>query len=147
MVNVRGQNIDVALEAFTSDKIEIKVKAIVQIKVEDSETAIFEVTNVLSAIQIFSASSIRTVIGKLSFEELNSSKDAIKTTVSKDLKKPFKNWGIKLTGVEIMKLKPMDSRVKKAMNLQNEAEQNQKSTEKNAESDKLVRENKAKADK
>jgi len=138
--------VELELEAFTSDNVEIKVNSIVQIKVEDSEKAIFEVTNVLSAIQIFASSAIRTVIGKLSFEDLNSSKDAIKIAVMKDLKKPLKGWGIKLNGVEIMKLKCLDKRVNQCMKLQNEAEQNQKQTEKNADADKLVRENRAKAD-
>jgi len=90
---------------------------------------------------------LRTAIGKITFDELNSSKDSISKAVKKDIKKTLKNWGVTLSGVDIMKLKPLNSRVKQALTSQNTAEQNQKQIEKNADAAKMVKENKAKADK
>lgn len=132
--------------AYTSDKVEIQVDGLIQIRVFDPEKAIFEVTNAISAIKMFASSSLRTIIGQLSFDELNTSKDEIKDHVQKDIKKPLKGWGIDLKGFSIKSLKPVNKKIREVMNIQIDAEQNQKETEKKADSDRMVNENKAKAD-
>lgn len=147
VVNTRGENLLLEqIVAQTSDKVEIMVDGLIQIKVEDPEKAIFQVTNATSAIKMFASSSLRTIIGKLSFDELNSSKDAVSKAVKNDLKKPLKGWGINMNGFSIKSLKPVNKKIVEVMKSQIDAEQNQKGTEKKADSDKMVKENKAKAD-
>jgi len=95
---------------------------------------------------MFASSSLRTIIGKLSFDELNSSKDEVSKAVKKDLKKPLKGWGIDLNGFTIKSLKPVNAKIKDVMKTQITAEQDQKETEKKADSDRILKENKAKAE-
>lgn len=147
VINTKGENLVLEqIVAFTSDKVDIVVDGLIQIKVVDAEKAIFEVTNAISAIKMFASSSLRTIIGKLSFDELNSSKDEVSKAVKKDLKKPLKGWGIELNGFTIKSLKPVNSKIKDVMKTQISAEQDQKETEKKADSDKVLKENKAKAE-
>ena len=108
-------------DIITKDNVSIKVNAVVYFRVVDSEKAIIQVEDFFYATGQLSQTSLRSVLGQVSLDELLSERDKINTELQSLLDKRTDPWGIKVANVEIKHV-DLPSEMQRAMAKQAEAE-------------------------
>lgn len=92
-------------------------------KVFNIEASVYNIQNCLEAIRLFAQSSLRTAVGKMELQEILDNRNLVNQKVISDLKSDLEYWGFAITRCEISNIEAKDSRVKKALNDQINAEQ------------------------
>ncbi len=108
-------------DIITKDNVSIKVNAVVYFRVVDSEKAIIQVEDFFYATGQLSQTSLRSVLGQVSLDELLSERDKINTELQSLLDRRTDPWGIKVANVEIKHV-DLPSEMQRAMAKQAEAE-------------------------
>ena len=121
---MRSQIIEVTnLSAYSKDSIELDLNAYAAIRCIDAKKACFSVAHCLESIRIFASSSARTVIGKMTLQEILDNRSMISSMVMEDIKDELRMWGFTIRSFEIKDLKARYSRVRNALNKQINAQQ------------------------
>lgn len=121
-MDMRTQVMDVPRqEVITKDNSPTNVDAIIYVRVIDPERAFFEVSNFKIATVALAQTTLRSVIGDMDLDNVLNQREQINGRLQDILDKQTDAWGVRVEGVEIREVDPVD-RVKKAMEEQTSAE-------------------------
>ena len=132
-MDLRVVTIDVAKqEIMTRDNVPATVDAVVYFRVINPTDAVIKVENFWKATSLIAQTTLRSVLGQASLDDLLSQRDAINLKLQEIIDRQTEPWGIKVTAVEIKDVALPDS-MKRAMAKQAEAERERRAKIVNAE--------------
>ena len=108
-------------DVITRDNVSVKVNAVVYFHVMDPAKAVVKVENYLYATSQLSQTTLRSILGQATLDELLSSRDKLNESLQEILDKHTDPWGIKVTMVEL-KAVDLPIEMQRAMAKQAEAE-------------------------
>src|SRR4030042_1743066 len=108
-------------EAITKDNVTVKVNAVAFFRVVDPSAAIVQVEDFRRATWQISQTTLRSVLGQSSLDELLSHRESINQMLTKIIDQQTEAWGIKVSIVEVKDVELPDT-MKRAMAKQAEAE-------------------------
>jgi regulator of protease activity HflC (stomatin/prohibitin superfamily) len=108
-------------DVITRDNVSVKVNAVVYFHVMDPAKAVVKVENYLYATSQLSQTTLRSILGQATLDELLSSRDKLNENLQEILDKHTDPWGIKVTMVEL-KAVDLPIEMQRAMAKQAEAE-------------------------
>ncbi len=121
-MDLRVITIDVARqEVMTKDNVPVSVDAVVYFRVINPADAVVKVENYMRATQLIAQTTLRSVLGQASLDDLLSQRDVINQKLQEIIDRQTEPWGIKVTAVEVKDVALPDS-MKRAMAKQAEAE-------------------------
>lgn len=101
-VDLRTITFDVpSQDIITKDNISVKVNAVVYFRVIDPAKAITAVEDFHYATSQISQTTLRSVLGQSSLDELLANRDALNTELQRIIDEQTEPWGIKVTTVEV----------------------------------------------
>ena len=122
MVDLRVITLEVPpQEVITSDNVTVKVNAVIFFQVLDAQAAIIRVYNFIEATSQIAQTTLRSVLGQSSLDELLGSRDKINDRLRTIIDKQTEPWGIKVVTVELKDAK-LDESMVRALARQAEAE-------------------------
>ncbi len=132
-MDLRVVTIDVAKqEIITKDNVPATVDAVVYFRVVTPTDAVMKVENFWKATSLIAQTTLRSVLGQASLDDLLSQRDAINLKLQEIIDRQTEPWGIKVTAVEIKDVALPDN-MKRAMAKQAEAERERRAKIVNAE--------------
>jgi len=114
-VNLRPQDM------MTKDSVTVKVDGVVYCKVVDAEKAILEVDDYRTASSMFSATSLRSVVGMHDLETILSQRLKLNEALRQTIEQETQIWGVTVTSVEIKDV-ILPPNMQRAMAAESEAE-------------------------
>jgi regulator of protease activity HflC (stomatin/prohibitin superfamily) len=122
MVDLRVITLEVPpQEVITSDNVTVKVNAVIFFQVLDPQAAIIRVYNFGEATSQIAQTTLRSVLGQSSLDELLGGRDKINERLRTIIDRQTEPWGIKVGTVEL-KDAQLDSTMVRALARQAEAE-------------------------
>ncbi|MCK5037430.1 MAG: slipin family protein, partial [Candidatus Sabulitectum sp.] len=88
-------------DVITRDNVSIKVNAVTYYRVIDPKRAILEVTNYMYATNQLAQTTLRSVLGEATLDELLANRDEINGKLQSILDRMTDPWGIKVSTVEV----------------------------------------------
>lgn len=88
-------------EVVTLDNVTVKVNAVVFFQVVDARAAITRVFNFANATSLISQTTLRSILGQSSLDELLASRDKINRDLQQIIDQHTEPWGIKVRNVEV----------------------------------------------
>ncbi len=88
-------------EVITLDNVTIKVNAVIYFLVVDPRNAVTKVANFINATSQIAQTTLRSVLGQSSLDELLANREKINTRLQKIIDEQTEPWGIKVSTVEI----------------------------------------------
>jgi len=132
-MDLRVVTIDVSKqEIMTRDNVPATVDAVVYFRVINPTDAVVKVENYWKATSLIAQTTLRSVLGQASLDDLLSQRDVINQKLQEIIDRQTEPWGIKVTSVEIKDVALPDS-MKRAMAKQAEAERERRAKVVNAE--------------
>src|ERR1700690_256963 len=132
-MDLRVVTIDVSKqEIMTRDNVPATVDAVVYFRVINPMDAVVKVENFWKATSLIAQTTLRSVLGQASLDDLLSQRDVINQKLQEIIDRQTEPWGIKVTAVEIKDVALPDS-MKRAMAKQAEAERERRAKIVNAE--------------
>ncbi|HXR49372.1 MAG TPA: slipin family protein [Candidatus Limnocylindrales bacterium] len=132
-MDLRVVTIDVSKqEIMTKDNVPATVDAVVYFRVINPMDAVVKVENFWKATSLIAQTTLRSVLGQASLDDLLSQRDVINQKLQEIIDRQTEPWGIKVTAVEIKDVALPDS-MKRAMAKQAEAERERRAKITNAE--------------
>jgi len=92
-------------EGITRDNVPIKVDAVVWYRIVDPERAVIEVKAVSNAVVQVSLTTLRTVLGQHTLDEILKDQDTIAEVMQKSIDAVTEPWGVK---VELVQMKSVE---------------------------------------
>ncbi len=121
-VDLRTITFDVpSQDIITKDNISVKVNAVVYFRVIDPAKAITAVEDFHYATSQISQTTLRSILGQSSLDELLSKRDDVNAQLQKIIDEQTEPWGIKVTSVEVKNV-DLPSEMMRAIAKQAEAE-------------------------
>lgn len=112
-------------DVITKDNVSVKVNAVVFFRVMEPLKAIIEVENYHYATSQLAQTTLRSVLGEASLDELLSDRDEINAKLQSILDRMTDPWGIKVTAVEVKHV-DLPEEMKRVMSRQAEAERDRR---------------------
>src|SRR5271169_3371168 len=132
-MDLRVVTIDVAKqEIMTKDNVPATVDAVVYFRVVTPTDAVVKVENFWRATSLIAQTTLRSVLGQASLDDLLSQRDVINLKLQEIIDRQTEPWGVKVTAVEVKDVSLPDS-MKRAMAKQAEAERERRAKVVNAE--------------
>lgn len=119
-------------EIMTRDNVPVTVDAVIYFRVVDPINAVVKVENFWKATSLIGQTTLRSVLGQSSMDDLLSQRDVINAKLQEIIDRQTEPWGIKVTTVEVKEVALPDS-MKRAMAKQAEAERERRAKIVNAE--------------
>ncbi len=91
---------------ISRDNIQIDVDGLLYIKVMDAYKASYGIENYLVAAVNLAQTTVRSEVGKLSLGQTFSERDALNTTIVREIDRASEPWGIKVMRYEVMNITP-----------------------------------------
>ncbi len=88
-------------DVITRDNVSVKVNAVTYYRVVDPKKAILEVTNYMYATNQLAQTTLRSVLGEATLDELLANRDEINGKLQDILDRMTDPWGIKVSAVEV----------------------------------------------
>jgi regulator of protease activity HflC (stomatin/prohibitin superfamily) len=88
-------------DVITKDNVSVKVNAVAYYRVVDPKRAILEVTNYMYATNQLAQTTLRSVLGETSLDQLLAERDDINAKLQDILDRMTDPWGIKVSTVEV----------------------------------------------
>jgi len=121
-VSLRTVTLDVPpQDIITKDNVSVKVNAVIYYKIMDPNRSIVEVEDYDFATSQMSQTTLRSVVGQATLDELLSEREKLNTTLQEIIDKATDPWGIKVSTVEIKHV-DLPQEMQRAMARQAEAE-------------------------
>jgi regulator of protease activity HflC (stomatin/prohibitin superfamily) len=121
-VSMRVVTLDVPpQDIITKDNVSVKVSAVVYFRIIDPNKAITAVEDYLFATSQIAQTTLRSVVGQASLDELLSEREKINSTLEEIVDKTTEPWGIKVSLVELKHV-DLPQEMQRAMARQAEAE-------------------------
>jgi regulator of protease activity HflC (stomatin/prohibitin superfamily) len=92
-------------EGITRDNVPIKVDAVIWYRIVDPERAVMEVKNVSNAVEQVSLTTLRTVLGQHTLDDILKAQDALAEVMQKSIDSVTEPWGVK---VELVQMKNVE---------------------------------------
>lgn len=132
-MDLRVVTIDVPKqEVMTRDNVPVTVDAVVYFRVVDPTAAVVKVENFWKATSLIAQTTLRSVLGQSSMDDLLSQRDIINQKLQEIIDKQTEPWGVKVTAVEVKEVS-LPEGMKRAMAKQAEAERERRAKIVNAE--------------
>ena len=132
-MDLRVVTIDVSKqEIMTKDNVPATVDAVVYFRVINPMDAVVKVENFWKATSLIAQTTLRSVLGQASLDDLLSQRDVINQKLQEIIDRQTEPWGVKVTAVEVKDVALPDS-MKRAMAKQAEAERERRAKIVNAE--------------
>jgi regulator of protease activity HflC (stomatin/prohibitin superfamily) len=101
-VDLRVVTMDVPpQDVITRDNVSVKVNAVTYYRVVDPKKAILEISNYMYATNQLAQTTLRSVLGEASLDELLANRDEINAKLQDILDRMTDPWGIKVSAVEV----------------------------------------------
>jgi len=101
-VDLRIVVVDVpSQDVISRDNVTLKVNAVLYFRVVDAQLAVIQVENFLAATSQLAQTTLRTVLGKHTLDEMLSERERLNLDLQKILDSQTDAWGIKVANVEI----------------------------------------------
>jgi regulator of protease activity HflC (stomatin/prohibitin superfamily) len=88
-------------DVISRDNVTLKVNAVLYFRVVDAQRAVIQVENFLAATSQLAQTTLRTVLGKHTLDEMLSERERLNLDLQKILDSQTDAWGIKVANVEI----------------------------------------------
>jgi len=122
VVSTRVQTVPFRTEqTLTKDNVPVNVDAIMFFQAIDVEKAILNVERWMEATTLAAQTTLREVIGKVSFDELLTERDKVGVEARNIIDEKTEHWGIKVASVEVKDI-AIPSMLQEAMSRQASAE-------------------------
>jgi len=118
--------------AITEDNATISIDFIVFYRVVDARMSVVEVGNFAGAAQNIAATTLRSVVGDMSLDDVLAKREAMNEILRVKLDEVTERWGVKVTNVEIREIIP-PPQVQDAMTRQMSAERTRRAVVTEAE--------------
>lgn len=120
---------------ITKDNVTMQIDTVVFFYITDPKLYAYGVERPLAAIELLSATTLRSIIGDMELDETLSSRDAINSKITTLLDIATDKWGIKVTRVELKNILP-PREIQDAMEKQMKAERERREAILRAEGEK-----------
>ena len=101
-IDLRTVVVDIpSQDVISRDNVTLKVNAVLYFRVVDPERAVIQVENFLVATSQLAQTTLRTVLGKHTLDEMLSERERLNLDLQKILDSQTDAWGIKVSNVEI----------------------------------------------
>lgn len=120
---------------ITKDNVTMQIDTVVFYQITNAKQYVYGVENPLQAIENFSATTLRNIIGELELDSTLTSRDVINTKITEILDQATDRWGIKVNRVELKNILP-PREIQDAMEKQMKAERERREKILQAEGDK-----------
>jgi regulator of protease activity HflC (stomatin/prohibitin superfamily) len=107
--------------AITEDNATISIDFIIFYKVVDAAMSVLQVQNFAGAAQNIAATTLRSVVGDMSLDDVLSKREEMNRILQVKLDEVTERWGVKVTNVEVREIIPPPT-VQEAMTRQMSAE-------------------------
>jgi len=108
-------------DIITKDNVTVRVNAVVYFRVIDPRRAIIEVEDFLFATSQLSQTTLRSILGQSSLDDLLSNRDTINSQLQSVIDEQTEPWGIKVSNVEVKNV-DLPQEMQRALAKQAEAE-------------------------
>jgi regulator of protease activity HflC (stomatin/prohibitin superfamily) len=108
-------------DVITRDNISLKVNAVIYFRVMDPEAAVIKIEDYYFATTQLAQTSLRSILGQFSLDDLLQNRDKINHTLQEQLDKATETWGIKISVVEVKQI-DLPIEMQRAMAKEAEAE-------------------------
>jgi regulator of protease activity HflC (stomatin/prohibitin superfamily) len=108
-------------DIITKDNVSVKVNAVVYFRVVEADKAVVQVENYLYATSQLAQTTLRSVLGQATLDELLSERDKLNLALQKVIDEHTQPWGIKISLVEVKQV-DLPIEMQRAMAKQAEAE-------------------------
>lgn len=106
-VNMKEQALDFPPQpVITKDNVSIRIDSVVFMRVTDPKAFTYGAQNPIQGIENLSATTLRSIIGDLEFDQTLTSRDTINAKMLAVLDQATDPWGIKITRVEVKNIQP-----------------------------------------
>jgi regulator of protease activity HflC (stomatin/prohibitin superfamily) len=113
-------------DVITRDNVTLKVNAVIYFRVVDPESAVIKVEDYYFATSQLAQTTLRSVLGQFSLDDLLANRDKINHTLQAQLDKATESWGIKISVVEVKHI-DLPKEMQRAMAKEAEAERERRS--------------------
>ncbi len=138
VVDLREFYLDIPHQtSITKDNAPISIDFITFFKVVDAEASVVQVADFAGAAQNIAATTLRSVVGDISLDDVLARRDQINEVLRIKLDETTERWGVKVTNVEIREIIPPPA-VQDAMTRQMSAERTRRAVVTEAEGDKAA---------
>jgi regulator of protease activity HflC (stomatin/prohibitin superfamily) len=121
-VSMRTVTMDVpSQDVITRDNVTVKVNAVVYFRVIDPAKAIIEVEDFYYATSQIAQTTLRSILGQNTFDDLLSNREAINAELQKVIDLQTEPWGVKVTTVEVKNV-DLPAEMQRAIAIQAQAE-------------------------
>jgi len=108
-------------DIITKDNVSVKVNAVVYFRVVEPDKAVVQVENYLYATSQLAQTTLRSVLGQATLDELLSERDKLNVSLQQVIDEHTSPWGIKVSMVEVKQV-DLPAEMQRAMARQAEAE-------------------------
>jgi regulator of protease activity HflC (stomatin/prohibitin superfamily) len=95
-----------AQSSITQDNALVDIDYVVYMRVVDAEAAVINVQDFTRAVRNLATTTLRSVIGDITVEEVLSQRDRINTVLQQKLSAETVRWGVEVKAVEIREITP-----------------------------------------
>jgi len=121
-IDLRTVVLDVpSQDVISRDNVSVKVNAVLYFRVVDPDKAVIQVENFLQATSQLAQTTLRSVLGKHTLDEMLAERDRLNADLQEILDVQTEAWGVKVANVEIKQVDISESMVR-AIARQAEAE-------------------------
>lgn len=107
--------------AITKDNVTITIDGVLYLKVVDPYKASYGVGNPVEAMVQLAQTTMRSELGKLTFDKTFEERESLNSSIVRAINEAAEHWGIECKRYEIRDINP-PANIRKAMELQSEAE-------------------------
>lgn len=132
-------------DVITKDNVTIIITNTIFFKIIDAAKASYRIQDLEGAINNAVTGTVRSIIGSIEFDEVQSHRDQINKKIKSSLEETCADWGVDITRTEILDV-DVDANTKKAMQQQINAERERRATVMGAEGEKKSAELRADAE-
>ncbi|KAL6052796.1 Mechanosensory protein 2 [Balamuthia mandrillaris] len=103
--DIQTRTLDVPKQnMLTRDNVPVEINAVIYYRIEDIRKALFNVSDFCQATTNFAQSTLRTVVGEVTLDELFSDRHGVNTHLTELIDAATDGWGIFVSAVEIKDL-------------------------------------------